>query len=246
MKNAIPTILLLAALMATVPTRAAEKVDLLLVLAADVSRSMDEPKFKLQRSGYVEALTSAEVIQAIKSGPAGRIAIMFMEFSGADAQKVVLDWALISDESSAHRFADTLTEIPRSFDERTAIGAGIDFAALQLKRTPFEASRRTIDISGDGTSNVGRNVRVARDEAIAAGITINGIPILSSPPVVGSSDHTNPPGGLESYYLNNVVGGPGAFIMAADDFRSFGKALIRKLIAEVAEMPVAFGIAERR
>ncbi len=230
MKNAIPTILLLAALMATVPTRAAEKVDLLLVLAADVSRSMDEPKFKLQRSGYVEALTSAEVIQAIKSGPAGRIAIMFMEFSGADAQKVVLDWALISDESSAHRFADTLTEIPRSFDERTAI----------------EASRRTIDISGDGTSNVGRNVRVARDEAIAAGITINGIPILSSPPVVGSSDHTNPPGGLESYYLNNVVGGPGAFIMAADDFRSFGKALIRKLIAEVAEMPVAFGIAERR
>ncbi len=214
--------------------RAADQVDLLLVLAADVSRSVDEPKFQLQRSGYANALTNPRVLEAIRSGPNGRIAVIFVEWSGVMSQKVVIDWTLINDEASARQFGDRIIEAPRSFADRTSISAGIDFAMTQLERAPFEARRRTIDVSGDGTNNAGREITTARDEALAKGVTINGLVILTDTPNAWNPDHTNPPGGLDAYYRNNVVGGPGAFVMVAENFRSFGTAIVNKLIAEIA------------
>jgi hypothetical protein len=210
------------------------KVDLLLVLAADVSRSVDQPKFQLQRDGYAAAITDAKVLNAIKSGALGRIAVCFVEWSGSNAQKVIIDWTLIDGPKTAQKFADQLAELPRAFADRTAIGAAIDFSAQQFARAPFTAGRRTIDVSGDGTNNAGRDIRAARDEALAQGIVINGLVILSDRPLTWNPEHTNPPGGLESYYRDNVIGGPGAFVMVAQNFNTFGQAIISKLIAEIA------------
>ena len=145
----------------SVPAKAAERADLLLVLAADVSRSVDEQKFQLQREGYVAALANARVLDAVRSGQNGRIAVTFIEWSGASSQKVVVDWMAISDAASAKQFGDRLIEAPRSFADRTSISAGIDFSMVQLARAPFEGARRTIDVSGDGTNNAGREVTLA-------------------------------------------------------------------------------------
>jgi Protein of unknown function (DUF1194) len=214
--------------------RASESVDLLLAFAVDVSRSIDATKFKLQRDGYVAAINNPRVIDAIRSGRNGRIAVCFIEWSGENSQKLVIDWTVINNAESARRFSDGIVEAPRSFADRTSISAGIDFAVQQLERTPFEATRRAIDVSGDGTNNSGRDVTAARDQALAKGITINGLVILSATPLAWNAEHTNPPGGLDEYYRRNVVGGPGAFVMVAQDFESFGQAMINKLIGEVA------------
>jgi hypothetical protein len=217
------------------PAVAAEPVDLLLVLAADVSRSVDDAKFRLQRSGYAAALENPRVQEAIHSGAHRRIGVSFLEWSGVVSQKVVVDWTAIGDEKSAREFGDRLVEAPRSFADRTSISAGIDFAMAQLARTPFESQRRTIDVSGDGTNNSGRDVTIARDEAVAQGVTINGLVILSNSPTPWNPEHTNPPGGLAHYYRTNVAGGPGAFVMVAENFESFGTALVNKLVAEIAQ-----------
>jgi hypothetical protein len=215
---------------------AAEQVDLLLVLSSDVSRSVDHPKFLLQREGYAAAISDPHVLDAIRSGPHQRIAICFVEWSGFGAQKLVIDWTLIDGPTSARKFGDQMLELPRSFADRTSISGGIEFAAAQLERAPFEGMRRTIDVSGDGTNNAGRDVRLARDETIAKGIVINGLVILSDRPVPWNAEHTNPPGGLEKYYQDNVIGGPGAFVLVAENFQSFGRAIIKKLIAEIASL----------
>jgi len=214
---------------------AAETVDLQLVLAADVSRSVDGPKFQLQREGYAAAMSDPRVQQAIKSGRNGRIAVCLVEWSGLASQKVVVDWTLIDGSQAAQQFGDRLLETPRSFADRTSISAGIDFALAQFARAPFESRRRTIDVSGDGTNNSGRDVRQARDEAVNGGVTINGLVILSEHPLPWNPEHTNPPGGLAKYYRDNVIGGPGAFVMEAKNFDSFGQAIIAKMIAEVAQ-----------
>jgi hypothetical protein len=233
---------MLAALMLAFPAlaapaaRAAEKVDLLLVLASDVSRSVDAQKFELQRRGYGQAMSDPRVVEAIRSGSNGRIAVCFIEWSGVMSQKLVIDWTIISDADSARQFGDRILEAPRSFADRTSISAAIDFAMGHLDKSPFEAARRTIDVSGDGTNNSGRDVAAARDEALARGVTINGLVILSDRPLAWNPEHTNPPGGLDNYYRQNVVGGPRAFVMVAQDFNSFGQALINKLIAEVAQV----------
>jgi hypothetical protein len=235
----IRCMLALAALVLTPTTFAAavEPVDLLLVLSSDVSRSVDHPKFLLQREGYAAAISDPQVLDAIKSGPHQRIAICFVEWSGFGAQKLVVDWTLIDGPAAARKFGDQLLELPRSFADRTSISGGIEFAAAQLERSPFEGARRTIDVSGDGTNNAGRDVRLARDETIARGIVINGLVILSDRPVPWNAEHTNPPGGLEKYYQDNVIGGPGAFVLVAENFHSFGRAIIKKLIAEIAFLP---------
>jgi hypothetical protein len=221
----------------TQAARAAEPVDLLLVLSADVSRSVDSTKFQLQRNGYAAAITNPRVIEAIRSGPHGKIGVAFVEWSGAGAQKVVVDWAAISDMKSAQDFSAHIVEAQRPFADRTSISGGIDFAMAQFERAPFTATRRTIDVSGDGTNNSGRDVTMARDEAVGKGVTINGLVILSATPLSWNADHTHPPGGLEAYYRNNVIGGPGAFVMAAENFESFGQAIINKLVAEIALVP---------
>ncbi len=215
---------------------AAEQVDLLLVLASDVSRSVDHPKFLLQREGYAAAISDPHVMDAIKSGPHQRIAICFLEWSGFGAQKLVIDWTIIDGPGAARKFGDQLLESPRSFADRTSISGGIEFATAQLARAPFEGARRTIDVSGDGTNNAGRDVKLARDETLEKGIVINGLVILSDRPVPWNAEHTNPPGGLEKYYQDNVIGGPGAFVLVAENFQSFGRAIIKKLIAEIASL----------
>ncbi|MGZ5803732.1 MAG: DUF1194 domain-containing protein, partial [Xanthobacteraceae bacterium] len=217
------------------PVRAAEDVDLLLVLAADVSRSVDSEKFDLQRNGYAAAISNPRVLQAIQSGPHGRIAIAFLEWSGIGAQKLIVDWTMISDAKSAQDFASQVVESPRPFADRTSISGGIEFAMAQLERAPFNAPRRVIDVSGDGTNNSGRDVASARDEAVAKGVTVNGLVILSDRPIPWNPDHTNPPGGLAKYYHDNVIGGSGSFVMQAENFESFGQAILNKLIAEIAE-----------
>jgi len=235
----IRTILGLLALLAITgkPARAQEQVDLLLVLASDVSRSVDTRKFELQRQGYAAALSNPRVIEAIRSGPHGKIAICFVEWSGQTSQKLVIDWTVVDDAATARKIGDQMLELPRTFADRTSISAGIDFAVSQLERAPFRAARRTIDVSGDGTNNSGRDVGQARDEALAKGITINGLVILSDSPLPWNPEHTNPPGGLGEYYRKNVIGGAGAFVMVAENHDSFGQAIVKKMIAEIAFNP---------
>jgi hypothetical protein len=239
MMRIIRYLLALVALVAIqVPfAHAAKQVDLLLVLAVDVSRSVDYPKFVLQRDGYAAAVSDLQVLEAITSGRHARIAICFVEWSGFGEQKLVIDWTMIDGAAAARRFGGQIVEAPRSFADRTSISGGIDFAAIQFTRAPFEAARRIIDVSGDGINNSGPEAQLARDKATAKGIVINGIVILSDPPMSWMAEHTNPPGGLEKYYRDNVIAGPGSFVMVAQDFRSFGRAIVKKMIAEIAGPP---------
>jgi len=216
-------------------TAFAADVDLLLVLAADVSRSIDTTKFQLQRDGYAAAMSDPRVLETIRAGRRGRIGLSFVEWSGVGAQRVVIDWTAIGDAATAKDFSDQLVEAPRSFADRTSISGAIEFAMAHLGKAPFGAPRRTIDISGDGTNNSGPDVSPMRDAAVAKGITVNGLAILSDNPLAWNPEHTNPPGGLDNYYRNNVIGGPSAFVMVAKNFNSFGQAIISKIIAEVAQ-----------
>ncbi len=212
-------------------------VDLLLVLAADISRSVDERKFKLQREGYAAALTHPRVIAAIQSAPNQRIAICYVEWSGEAAQAVLVDWTTIASKADADAFAGQVLTAPRRFMERTAIGSAIDYSVAQLQRSPFTSTRRVIDVSGDGTSNSGRNVVAARDAALQQDIVINGLAILSEVPLAFNPLHTHPPGGLLKYYEDNVIGGPGAFALAAENHDAFPKLVLSKLVKEIALAP---------
>jgi len=214
------------------------EVDLLLVLAADVSRSVDAVKFRLQREGYAAAISDPRVIRAMSAGPKGRIALCFIEWATESEQIVVVDWTPVGTEVEAQDVARRVLEAPRAFLGRTAIGTAIDFSMGHLGKSPFQGARRVIDVSGDGTSNSGRPVTMARDAAVAQGVTINGLVILSEVPLATNPMHTHPPGGLTAYYENNVIGGPGAFVVEAQNFQSFGQSLISKLIKEIAQAPV--------
>jgi len=223
-------LMLVAMVLSPIPfARAAEQVDLLLVLAMDVSRSMDQEKFQLQRQGYAAAISDPQVLNAIDSGPHQRIAICFIDWSGPFEQKLVIDWSIIDGPAAAARFADLIVKAPRSFYNSTSIGFAIDFAASQIARAPFEAERRAIDVSGDGTNNSGRDLRFFRDRAVGKGIIVNGIVILTDIQFAQNPAHTNPPGGIEKYYRDNVIGGPGSFVMVAEDYNSFGRAMVRNL-----------------
>lgn len=229
-------VLAMSQLLVPVPARAEEEVDLLLVLAADVSRSVDAQKFKLQRNGYAAALAHPRVHKAIESGPAGRIAICFVEWSGASAQAVMVDWTIVASAADALRLGERIRDAPRPFMDRTAIGSAIDYSVRLLVNAPARSARRVIDVSGDGTSNAGRNLHAARDEALAMGITINGLAILSEVPLPTNPTHTHPPGGLLAYFENNVIGGPGAFALAAEGFEAFGASIASKLVKEISSV----------
>ncbi len=224
--------------LAAIPPRpaAAEQVDLRLVLAADVSRSVDDGEFELQRQGYAAAFRDPRVLRAIQSGGVGRIAVCYIEWSGTTAQRVMVPWTVIGDEESAAYFAGALLAEPRPFAERTAIGAAMQYAIAQFENSGHESQRRTIDVSGDGTNTNGIEPAVARDLAVAAGITVNGLVILSPEPMPWNPMHTHPPGGLDNYYRQNVAGGPGAFVIVVEDFNTFGYAIANKLIREIAEI----------
>jgi hypothetical protein len=217
--------------------RAAEPVDMLLVLAADVSRSVTEPKFKLQREGAAAAIANPEVVKAITSGPNRRIAVCFVEWATAGQHAVVVDWTVIASAAAARSFGGRLVEAPRSFAGSTSISGAIDFSVSQIERAPFASERRVIDISGDGNNNSGRSVTDARDDAVTKGITINALVILTVLSESFRPEHTNPPGGLEKYFKDNVIGGPGAFTVVAEGHESFGRSLTKKLIQEIAGLP---------
>jgi hypothetical protein len=216
-----------------------DQVDLLLVLAADISRSVDEKKFRLQREGYAAAIADPRVVRAMTAGARGRIALCFMEWASDGEQILVVDWIAVGGAGDAESISKRIREAPRAYMGRTSISAAIDHSMSLLSRSPFQGPRRVIDVSGDGTNNSGRPVTAARDAAIAQGVTINGLVILSEVPLPTNPLHTHPPGGLTAYYENNVIGGPGAFVVEAESFEAFGQLLISKLIKEIAAAPAA-------
>ncbi len=216
------------------PARAADRVDLALVLVTDVSRSIDDSEFKLEKEGYAAAFKSPRVIEAIQGGTVGAIAVAYVEFASSFEVRTVLDWSVIRDTASAQDFADKVAAAPRSFWGRTAISSGVDRAVQLLAESGFVTQRRVIDVCGDGTNNAGRDVAEARDDALKAGITINGLAIINDHPVSWTYAHVQPPGGLPNYYRENVTGGPGSFVLEVHDFDSFGEAMTRKLVTEIA------------
>jgi hypothetical protein len=219
------------------PAIAAESADLELVLVVDVSRSINDQEFELQRQGYAAALIHPRVLAAIRAGALGRVALCYVEFAGAGEQAVVVDWSVVADGESAQIFADRIRAAPRPFAGRTSISGGIDFAVQQIAGSGVDAPRRVIDVSGDGTNNSGRTVNAARDDAVAAGITINGLAIINEhPDNPYLSSHVQPPEGLPEYYRQNVIGGPGAFMLQVKDFTSFAESVTRKLISEIAAL----------
>lgn len=225
------------------PVGASEDVDLALVLVTDVSRSIDDAEYVLEKQGYATAFTSQAVINAIRGGMTGTIAVSYLEFAGDGEVRIVLDWTLIRDRQTAQAFADRLAAAPRSFHGRTAISSGIDQAVQALVESGFNATRRVIDVCGDGTNNAGRDITAARDDAVRAGITINGLAIINDHPASWTFAHVQPPGGLPNYYRENVTGGPGSFVLEVHDFQSFGEAMTRKLVTEIATRPPASTLA---
>jgi hypothetical protein len=228
---------LLLLLLCPALARAAEPVDLVLVLVSDVSRSVDDSEFRMQKDGYAAAFNDARVLAAIKGGPIGAIAVAYIEFAGSYEVRTVMDWQVIRDAASARAATDALVAAPRSFWGRTSISAGIDRAMQLIGENPYEAQRRVIDVAGDGTNNSGREVAAARDDAVAAGVTVNGLAIINENPVSYTFAHVQPPGGLPNWYKENVTGGTGSFVLEVHSFEQFGEAMTRKLINEIAGMP---------
>jgi len=225
------TILTALLAMMGVPRAATIAVDLELVLAVDVSRSVDPEEAALQRKGYVSAFRHPSVIDAIAHGPLGRIAVVYVEWGAYGHTNLVIDWTLIKDKASAEAFADVLQKSPRLVARRTSISGALDIGAAMFGVNNFTGKRRVIDISGDGANNSGDLVDQARDRTVAMGITINGLPILNQ--------REGPSGrpqiaGLDLYYRDCVIGGPGAFHIAAKNFKDFGRAVLRKLVLEIA------------
>jgi hypothetical protein len=217
----------------------AQTVDAAIALAADVSRSIDDDEFQLQRRGYAAALTNAQFLNAVQAGAQGAVALCFIEWAGADQQAVVAKWAIVRNRQDAAQFAKILTSAPRSFAGRTAIGDGIDFAVTQLDSEGVAATRRIVDVSGDGANNSGRPVTAARDAAVAKRITINGLAIINEKtggePGTFLYLHTHPPGGLPNYYRENVIGGPNAFVLQIVNFDTFADAMTKKLVNEISD-----------
>jgi Protein of unknown function (DUF1194) len=213
------------------PARAAEEpVDVLLVLAVDVSRSVDEDEARLQREGYRNAVSDPLVVEAIRGGMIGAIGIAYVEWAGAEYQRLVLPWTRIAGQGDAFAWATRLDEAPRASLSWTSISGALDFSHRVLAEAPFEGTRRVVDVSGDGVNNSGGPVEVARDKLLADGVTINSLPIMNDRPTFGRL----PPVPLDEYYRESVVGGPGAFVIPAEDFQAFGHAVKRKLIREIA------------
>jgi hypothetical protein len=205
------------------PARAQDGVDLALVLAVDASGSVSQRRFELQRDGYAAAFRQKQVLSAILSGLNRSIAVTMFQWTGPRLHAHVVPWTIVKDEASAKSLADAIAASQRQiFGGGTSISGAIDFAMTLFPTLGTVPARRVIDVSGDGANNNGRSVEPARREAIAAGVTINGLPILSVEPA------------LDQYYEHFVIGGDGAFVVPAKDYESFGDAIVKKLIAEIA------------
>lgn len=233
MKRRTALVGFLATLASPITARAQTAVDLQLVLAVDVSRSIDEVEAELQRRGYIEALTNQRVIDAILSGEHKRIALCYVEWAGTHYQVVVIDWMVIDSPAAARRFADKLAEAPRTSQSWTAVGAALAFAGQRFDNSGFESRRRVIDVSGDGRTNDGPPAELVRDRLVTQGIVINGLPVM-----MNRSNFGRPPdSGLDKYYEENVIGGPGSFMISAASFDDFGRAVRSKLVREISAAP---------
>jgi hypothetical protein len=218
---------------------ATESVDLELVLAVDISGSIDPEEARLQRQGYVAAFRHPDVKKAIASGYNGKIAVTYFEWAGAGWQRPVVGWTTIASAAEADGFADRLAAAPVGTGPYTSLSGAIEFAVPLFERSGVKGVRRIIDISGDGENNSGPPVEPVRDAAVAMGFTINGLPIVNDRPTrIGGM---LPLPHLDRYYEKCVIGGRGAFLIVANDFASFADAIRRKLILEIADLAPAPG-----
>ena len=223
MRSLRAALLLLGFVFAAGAPARAQAVDLQLVLAVDASGSVNQVRFELQKQGYVAAFRNPREIDAVRSGAHQAIAVTMVQWTGPALQIQVVGWSVIRDAASAEAFAATIEKTPRQlFGGGTSISGAIDYAVTLFPASPYQGARRVIDVSGDGSNNRGRLVNHARDDAVRAGIGINGLPILELEP------------DLDRYYQANVIGGPGAFVIATATFATFADAILKKLIAEIA------------
>ncbi|MCP3054779.1 DUF1194 domain-containing protein [Aurantimonas marianensis] len=206
------------------------KVDVELVLAVDVSWSMDRGEQAIQRDGYTAAFRSDAVQRAIMEGGHGRVAVTYIEWAGMFSQSIVVPWTLIDSKASAEGFAYRLATEEPERQRRTSIASALDFIAPLFDHNGFDGVRRIIDLSGDGPNNQGRMVTAARDATVARGITINGLPLMTSSEGFGWGSIPD----LDRYYTDCVIGGPSAFIIPVDDWSQFPEAVRRKLVLELA------------
>jgi Protein of unknown function (DUF1194) len=205
----------------TAPT--SSPVDLQLVLAVDTSGSVNQTRFELQRHGYASAFRNPRVVQAITAGTQHAIAVAMVQWTGPTLHVQVVNWTRVSDAKSAAALADAIDGTSRRlFGGGTSLSGAIDYALSMFAASPFRGARRVIDVSGDGSNNAGRPAALARDEAVKAGVVINGLPITWIEP------------GLDLYYRDNVIGGPGSFVNAVDSYDNFADAILNKLVTEIA------------
>src|SRR5436309_13890050 len=224
-----------AGLAAPNPPRLADKetvasVDVELVLAVDVSYSMDMDELAIQREGYAQAIVSKEFLQALKTGPNGKVSITYFEWAASSDQKIIIPWRVIDGPETADAVANEIMKTPIRRASRTSISGAINFAMPLFEENPYRGLRRVIDISGDGPNNNGAPVTIARDTAVEKGITINGLPIMVKEPSYSTMDIDN----LDLYYEDCVIGGPGSFVVTIKDREKFKEAIRTKLLLEVA------------
>lgn len=205
-------------------------VDLRLVIAVDVSRSIDEEEARLQREGYLQALAEPRVIDAMTGGPHKRVALAYVEWAGTHFQRTAINWSLIDSPAAAKDFAAKLEASPLTSQSWTAIGAALAYAGAKFDEPLFRSSRKVIDISGDGKTNNGPPAEIVRDELVKRGIVINGLPIVSDRPNFGRP----PEADLDLYYEEKVIGGPGSFIVVAKGFADFARAIRNKMTREIS------------
>ena len=199
-------------------------VDVNLVLAIDASGSVEEDRFELQKRGFAAAFRDPKVLDAIRVGDHRSIAVFMFQWTGPTDQYVMVPWALVKDEHSADRLAAQIETSPRRLmGGGTSVSGAIDFSVKMLAASPYRGTKRIIDISGDGSNNIGRPAEQARDEAVGTGIRINGLPILTV-----ERD-------LDQYFRQNVIGGPGAFVIPAKNYDQFAEAILRKLVTEISQ-----------
>jgi len=205
-------------------------VDVELVLAVDVSYSMDMDELAIQREGYAQAIVSKEFLQALKSGPNGKIAVTYFEWAASSDQKIIIPWRVIDGPETADAVANEIMKTPIRRASRTSISGAINFAMPLFDENPHRGLRRVIDISGDGPNNNGTPVVVARDAAVEKGVVINGLPIMVKEPSYSTMDIDN----LDIYYEDCVIGGPGSFVVTIKEREKFKEAIRTKLLLEVA------------
>ena len=219
-----------ALLMAASPAPAADTVDVELILAVDVSLSMSPDELEIQRHGYAAALTDDKVIDAIKDGTNGRIAVSYFEWAGSTSHHVIVPWTIIANRADAERVAARLSAMPPNSARRTSIASALEFATDLFAESPYRGLKRVIDVSGDGPNNQGPPVAATRDTVVAQGITINGLPLMTNGGLSSAYDVDD----LDKYYTDCVIGGPGAFMVPVNDWEQFPDAVRRKLVLELA------------